>query len=228
MDDLVQSQARCARTCPSPASTATRSDAMSPRTWLSTIPPSMLASSPMASTAGTASARSSPPWRIRSSASASSRSQASNPAAACSRRLLVAAGDLGGQRPDRAPRQPRLLEPGDEPCQRLLQPRQRRHASEGLGQPGHHLRATEPDRRRRQLVPAAEVVVKLALARPRRRQHLIHGCRRDPALGEQLRSPLHDPLPAGAPAPGYRLTRHAPMLALDCTRQSSASRPATS
>ena len=39
-----------------------------------------------------------------------------------------------------------------------------------------------------------------------------------PPLGEQLRRPLHDPFPAGAPAPGHRLTRHAPMLAPDCTR----------
>jgi len=39
---------------------------MSWRAWLSTIPPSMLASSPVASTAGAASGRSSPRWRIRS------------------------------------------------------------------------------------------------------------------------------------------------------------------
>jgi NhaP-type Na+/H+ and K+/H+ antiporter len=42
---------------------------MSWRAWLSTIPPSMLASSPVASTVGDESARSSPRWRIRSSAS---------------------------------------------------------------------------------------------------------------------------------------------------------------
>jgi hypothetical protein len=39
----------------SPASTAIRSDATSLRAWLSTIPPSMLASSPVASTADGAS-----------------------------------------------------------------------------------------------------------------------------------------------------------------------------
>src|SRR6266498_2993035 len=38
-------------------------------------------------------------------------------------RVLVAAGDLGRQRPDRAPWQPRLLELGGETCQRLLQDR---------------------------------------------------------------------------------------------------------
>ena len=96
-------------------------------------------------------------------------------------------------------------------------------AAEGLGQPGQHLRAAIPDRRRGQLVPAAEIVVELALARPRRRQHLIHAGGRDPALGEQVRGPLHDPLPAGAPAPGLRLTRHPAMLAADCTRQSRTS-----
>ena len=55
MDDLVQSQLKYVRTRASPASTATRSDAMSLRAWLSTIPPSMLASSPVASTVKTAS-----------------------------------------------------------------------------------------------------------------------------------------------------------------------------
>ena len=136
---------------------------------------------------------------------------------------LVAPGGLGSQRPDRAPRHAHLLEPGDERRQRLLQPGQRRHATEGLGQPGQHLRAAVPDRCGRQFVPAAEIVVKLAFARPRGGQHLIDAGDRDPALGEQLRCPLHDPLPAGASPLGFRFTQHALMIAAECTRQSSTS-----
>ncbi len=43
---------------------------------------------------------------------------------------------------------------------------------------------------------------------------------RDPALSEQLCGVLHDPLPAGPPAPGSRLIRHVPMLAAYCTERS--------
>src|SRR5262249_41528616 len=43
------------------------------------------------------------------------------------------------------------------------------------------------------------------------------------ALSDQLRGALHDPLPAGAPAPGSRLTRHAAMVALRWTEQSRMS-----
>ena len=196
---------RQARTCAVPAATAIRSDAAFLRVWLRTIPPSMLASSAVASTHGSASARSSPRWRIRSSASASSRSQASNPAAACSRASsLWLAILVGRQRPDRASQHPRLLEPGDKARQRFLQPGQRRHAAQGLGQPGHDLRAAVPDRRRGQLIPAAEVVVKLPLARPRGRQYLVHRGGRDSPLGKQLGGPLHYPLPAGHVRPLFQ------------------------
>ena len=94
----------------------------------------------------------------------------------------------------------------------MLQPGQRRYIAEGLAEPVNHLRAAVPDRRCRQLVPVPEIVVELALARLRGGQHLVHAGARDPALGEQVRGPLYDPLPAGAPAPGSRLTWHAPML----------------
>ena len=49
-----------------------------------------------------------------------------------------------------------------------------------------------------------------ALARPRGGQHFIDAGDGDPALGEQVRRPLHDPPPAGASPLGFRFTRHAP------------------
>ena len=106
---------------------------MSLRAWLSTMPPSMLASSPVASTAGEASARSSPRCRIRSSASASSRSHASNPAAACSRASSLRPATSVASVPIGHPGSPACSNPAMNPVQRLLQPGQRRHAAEGLG-----------------------------------------------------------------------------------------------
>ena len=196
-------------------------DAGSLRVWLSTMPPSMLASRAVASARGGVRAQlallAHPFQRVREQLlPGAERRGGLHP------RALVALGHLGCQRPDRAPWQPHLLEPRDKTRQRLLQPGQGRDIAQRLGQPGQHLRAPVPHGCFHQLVPAAKIVIQLALARARRRQHFIQARPRDPALSEQVRCALHDPLAAGAPAPGSRLARHVPMLAADCTRQSRA------
>jgi len=131
---LVQSQLKCARTCPSPASTATRSD-RHVLAGLAEHHPALDAGQQPRGQQGRVGVRTQFP---RAAASAPARppaavSQASNPAAACSRASSLRPATSVARRPDRAPRHARLLEPGHEPGQRVLQPGQRRTRRRGPG-----------------------------------------------------------------------------------------------
>ncbi len=116
--------------------------------------------------------------------------------------LLIGVGQLGRQGSERtsARAAPRALD-GDDEVEPPPNPVPVGDAGERLAVRLEDRSNLQPDHRVHQAEPVAEVMVELALARARRREHLVDAGRRHPVAGHQVGRDLQD-VGTGRPASG--------------------------